>query len=90
MSSTQAVSWYAVLVLFVTAASWLCASPRAQNPVSVAEQISVAGPLEQRARPVTVQNPVPRLTRAMMPQNPVPAPPIIVALRVTLDERSGG
>jgi TonB family protein len=37
---------------------------------------------------VTAQNPVPRLTRVVMPQNPAPAPtPLVVALRVTLDEQ---
>jgi hypothetical protein len=57
-------------------------STRAESP----SQEQDAGPLEQRATPATAQNPVPRLTRAVMPQSPDPAPPIVVALRVTLDE----
>jgi hypothetical protein len=80
MSTTPTVSGYAVLVLVVTAGSWLCASPLIQDT-------SVAGPLERRATTVTAQNPVPRLTRVVMPPNSALGRPIVVALRVTLDEQ---
>jgi hypothetical protein len=51
-------------------------------------QATGPGPLERRANPDTRENPVPRRTRFTAPQKPaVQHPPLIVELRVTLDER---
>jgi TonB family protein len=78
MSFTRAIVASGVLV---GTASWLCASPLIQG------QGNPEGPLERRATTATAQNPVPRLTRVVMPQSPAPGYPIVVALRVTLDEQ---
>ena len=81
MTSIEHVMWCTVLGVVMSTAGVLCASAPLQD------LNDAAGPLEQRARPVTPRNPVPPLMRAVMPQNPAPAPPIVVALRVTLDEQ---
>jgi hypothetical protein len=57
-------------------------------PAMTEAQASGPGPLEQRANRDTPDNPVPRRTRFAAPQNPaVSSRPLIVELRVTLDER---
>lgn len=78
MSFTRAIVAFVVLA---GTTSWLCASPLIQ------ETPNAAGPLERRATTVTAQNPVPRLTRVVMPPNSALGRPIVVALRVTLDEQ---
>jgi TonB family protein len=78
MSFTRAIVAFVVLT---GTTSWLCASPLKQ------EIPNAAGPLERRATTVTPQNPVPRLTRVVMPPNSALGRPIVVALRVTLDEQ---
>ena len=67
----------ACVALVVVAAS---ATPRTQE--------SEAGPLERSAKPSTADNPVPCRSFYVAPQKPAIAyPPLVVALRVTLDER---
>lgn len=78
MSFTRAIVAFVVLA---GTTSWVCASPLIQ------ETPNAAGPLERRATTVTAQNPVPRLTRVVMPPNSALGRPIVVALRVTLDEQ---
>ena len=73
------VSYTALVLVAVTASAM--AEAQATGP----------GPLERRANPETPENPVPRRTRFVAPEIPTARySPLIVELRVTLDERGGG
>jgi TonB family protein len=59
--------------------------------VTPGAQETGAGPLERIAKPNTADNPVPCRTRYVVPQSPsITYPPLIVELRVTLDEGGHG
>jgi TonB family protein len=98
MSSKRVVASCAVLALAVVAGSWYAVGAfpmmRAQAPgvVQPAAQTSAAnaaGPLEQRAKPITLENPIPRRTFSIAPQNPGDATngAVVVMLRVVIDRQ---
>lgn len=83
MTLRRTVSSCTTLAFAVTVGSWWAcgASAMAQS------QADGQGPLERRANPVTPKNPVPQRSVSVMPQNLRVYPPVIVELRVTVDER---
>ena len=97
MSSKRVVASCAVLALAVIAGSWYAVGAfpmvQAQAPgvVQPAAQTTAnaAGPLEQRAKPITLENPIPRRTFSVAPQNPGDATSgaVVVMLRVVIDRQ---
>jgi len=97
MSSKRVVASCAVLALAVIAGSWYAVGAfpmmQAQAPGAVAPAAQTtandAGPLEQRAKPITLENPIPRRTFSVAPQNPGDATngTVVVILRVVIDRQ---
>jgi TonB family protein len=71
--------------VFRSLAFYVAAFVAVTASVTPGAQEAVPGPLERRAKPNTADNPVPCRTRYVAPHYPV-YPPLIVELRVTLDE----